>query len=64
MANYAADVAAVVHAIPNRKVVLVGHAMGGIVALEAARRIGAVSLASSRGLPENDRSAAHAEGAV
>jgi len=40
MANYAADVAAVVHAIPNRKVVLVGHGMGGIVALEAARLIG------------------------
>jgi pimeloyl-ACP methyl ester carboxylesterase len=41
MANYAADVAAVVHEIPNRKVVLVGHAMGGIVVLEAARLIGA-----------------------
>ena len=40
MANYAADVAAVVHEIPNRKVVLVGHGMGGIVALEAARLIG------------------------
>jgi pimeloyl-ACP methyl ester carboxylesterase len=40
MANYAADVAAVVHEIPNRKVVLVGHAMGGIVVLEAARLIG------------------------
>lgn len=41
MANYAADVAAVVHEIPNRRVVLVGHAMGGIVVLEAARLIGA-----------------------
>lgn len=41
MANYAADVAAVVHEIPNRKVVLVGHGMGGIVVLEAARLIGA-----------------------
>jgi pimeloyl-ACP methyl ester carboxylesterase len=40
MANYAADVAAVVHELPNRKVVLVGHAMGGIVVLEAARLIG------------------------
>jgi pimeloyl-ACP methyl ester carboxylesterase len=40
MANYAADVAAVVHEIPNRKVVLVGHAMGGIVVLEAARMLG------------------------
>jgi pimeloyl-ACP methyl ester carboxylesterase len=41
MANYAADVAAVVHEIPNRKVVLVGHAMGGIVVLEATHLIGA-----------------------
>jgi pimeloyl-ACP methyl ester carboxylesterase len=40
MANYAADVAAVVHELPDRKVVLVGHAMGGIVVLEAARLIG------------------------
>jgi pimeloyl-ACP methyl ester carboxylesterase len=40
MANYAADVAAVVHEIPNRRVVLVGHAMGGIVVLDAARLIG------------------------
>jgi pimeloyl-ACP methyl ester carboxylesterase len=40
LANYAADVAAVVHEIPNRKIVLVGHAMGGIVVLEAARLIG------------------------
>jgi pimeloyl-ACP methyl ester carboxylesterase len=39
--NYGADVAAVAHALPNGHVVLVGHAMGGIVALEAARRIGA-----------------------
>ena len=39
--NYGADVAAVVHEIANPKVVLVGHAMGGIVALESARRIGA-----------------------
>jgi pimeloyl-ACP methyl ester carboxylesterase len=41
MANYSADVAAVVHEIPDRKVVLVGHGMGGIVVLEAARLIGA-----------------------
>ncbi len=33
--------AAVVHEIPNAHMVLVGHAMGGIVVLEAARRIGA-----------------------
>lgn len=40
MANYAADVAAVVRAIANQRIVLVGHAMGGIVVLEAARTIG------------------------
>src|ERR1700722_1928921 len=40
MANYAADVSAVVHEIPNRRVVLVGHGMGAIVVLEAARLIG------------------------
>src|SRR6202021_4058635 len=34
MANYGADVAAVAHAIANPKIVLVGHAMGAIVALE------------------------------
>lgn len=41
MANYGADVAAVAHAIANPKIVLVGHAMGAIVALEAARTLGA-----------------------
>jgi pimeloyl-ACP methyl ester carboxylesterase len=40
MVNYGADVAAVAGAIPNRKIVLVGHAMGAIVALEAARTLG------------------------
>jgi len=40
MANYGEDVAAVVRQIPNRQVVLVGHSMGGTVALEATRRIG------------------------
>jgi len=40
MAHYAADVAAVARAIPNKKLVLVGHAMGGIVVLEAARTLG------------------------
>jgi len=40
MANYGADVAAVAHQIPAQKLVLVGHAMGGIVALEAARALG------------------------
>ena len=40
IANYAEDVVAVVHQIANRKVILVGHAMGAPVVLEAARRIG------------------------
>jgi pimeloyl-ACP methyl ester carboxylesterase len=40
MANYGADVAAVAHALPNKRIVLVGHAMGAIVALEATRLIG------------------------
>jgi len=40
MANYGEDVAAVVRQIPNHQVVLVGHAMGATVALEATRRIG------------------------
>jgi|SRR5581483_6341871 len=40
MANYGEDVAAVVRQLPNRQVVLVGHSMGGTVALEATRRIG------------------------
>jgi sigma-B regulation protein RsbQ len=41
IANYAADVAAVAQQIPNGKLVLVGHAMGALVVLEAAGRIGA-----------------------
>jgi pimeloyl-ACP methyl ester carboxylesterase len=40
MANYAADVVAVARAIPNKQLVLVGHAMGAIVALEATRKLG------------------------
>jgi pimeloyl-ACP methyl ester carboxylesterase len=40
MANYGEDVASVVRQIPNRQVVIVGHSMGGTVALEATRRIG------------------------
>lgn len=40
MANYGEDVAAVVRQLPNRRIVLVGHSMGGTVALEATRRIG------------------------
>lgn len=42
MPAFAADVAAVVEALPDHpQVVLVGHSMGGPVAVEAARRIGA-----------------------
>ncbi len=40
MANYGEDVAAVVRLLPNRQVIIVGHSMGGTVALEATRRIG------------------------
>ncbi len=40
MANYGRDVAAVVQKLANRKIVLVGHLMGGPVALEAARLVG------------------------
>jgi pimeloyl-ACP methyl ester carboxylesterase len=40
MANYGEDVASVVRQIPNRQIVIVGHSMGGLVALEATRRIG------------------------
>ncbi len=38
--NYGEDVATVVRQLSNRQVVLVGHSMGGAVALEASRRIG------------------------
>jgi pimeloyl-ACP methyl ester carboxylesterase len=40
MADFGADVAAVVGEIPAQRVVLVGHAMGGPVVLEAASRLG------------------------
>jgi pimeloyl-ACP methyl ester carboxylesterase len=40
MANYGEDVATVVRTLPNPRVILVGHSMGGTVALEADRRIG------------------------
>lgn len=36
---FGGDVAAVLETLPDRPVVLVGHAMGGAVALEAARRV-------------------------
>jgi pimeloyl-ACP methyl ester carboxylesterase len=40
IARYADDVAAVAKELPNRQIVLVGHSMGGPVALAAAPRIG------------------------
>lgn len=40
MANYGEDVAAVVRQLPNHQIIIVGHSMGGTVALEATRRIG------------------------
>lgn len=58
MGNYGEDVASVVRRIPNQQVILVGHSMGGVVALEATRRIGdrvigiiAVDALRSIGLP-------------
>lgn len=41
IANYAQDVAAVARAIPNTRLVLVGHSMGAVVALAAVPLIGA-----------------------
>lgn len=56
--NYGEDVATVVRQLRNQQVILVGHSMGGDVALEAARRIGdrvigiiAVDSLKSVGLP-------------
>jgi pimeloyl-ACP methyl ester carboxylesterase len=40
MGNYGEDVATVVRTLPNQQVILVGHSMGGTVALEATPRIG------------------------
>jgi pimeloyl-ACP methyl ester carboxylesterase len=61
--SFAGDVAAVVRALPERRVVLVGHGMGGAVALEAAgtlsgRVIGIIAVDSlqSIGLPPLPRS--------
>jgi pimeloyl-ACP methyl ester carboxylesterase len=58
MGNYGEDVATVVRQLQNRQIVLVGHSMGGVVALEASRRIGdrvigiiAVDALKSVGLP-------------
>lgn len=39
MAAYGHDVAAVIRSLPHRRIVLVGHSMGGYVALEAARLV-------------------------
>jgi len=57
IANYAQDVAAVARAIPNPRVVLVGHSMGADVALAAtpligARVIGVVALEALRSVGE------------
>jgi pimeloyl-ACP methyl ester carboxylesterase len=56
--NYGEDVATVVRQLRNKQVILVGHSMGGDVALEASRRIGdrvigiiAVDSLKSVGLP-------------
>jgi pimeloyl-ACP methyl ester carboxylesterase len=40
MGRFGQDVATALAAVPNRKMVLVGHSMGGPVALEAARLLG------------------------
>jgi len=40
MEKYGEDVATVVQRIPNQQVILVGHSMGGAVALEAAHTLG------------------------
>jgi pimeloyl-ACP methyl ester carboxylesterase len=40
MARFGQDVATAVSAVPNQKLVLVGHSMGGNVAVEAARLLG------------------------
>lgn len=56
--SYGEDVATVVRQLGNRQIILVGHSMGGAVALEATRRIGdrvigiiAVDSLKSIGLP-------------
>jgi len=40
MEKYGADVTTVLQRIPNQQLILVGHSMGGTVALEAARTLG------------------------
>jgi pimeloyl-ACP methyl ester carboxylesterase len=39
IASFGEDVAAVVRSLPDKRVILIGHSMGGPVALEAARRM-------------------------
>lgn len=62
MANYGEDVATVARRLPNQQIILVGHSMGGTVALEAAPRIGdrvigiiVVDALKSIGLPPTPR---------
>lgn len=64
MARYGEDVAAVVRQLPNPRVILVGHSMGGPVALEAASLLGervigiiGVDTFKSLGLPPPPRDA-------
>ncbi|GIR83279.1 MAG: hypothetical protein CM15mP84_10270 [Cellvibrionales bacterium] len=52
MANFGADVAAVAHALQLEDIILVGHSMGGQVALEAARVLKGASKWSWRRHPE------------
>jgi pimeloyl-ACP methyl ester carboxylesterase len=62
MENYGEDVAVVARQLPNQQLILVGHSMGGTIALEAAKRIGdrvigiiAVDALKSVGLPPTPR---------
>jgi pimeloyl-ACP methyl ester carboxylesterase len=66
IANYAQDVAAVVHEIPNPQLILVGHSMGATVALAATpvigqRVIGVVAVEALRSVGEPNLSAAEIE---
>jgi sigma-B regulation protein RsbQ len=66
IANYAQDVAAVVHEIPNQQLILVGHSMGATVALAATaligqRVIGVVTVEALRSVGEPTLSAAEIE---
>jgi sigma-B regulation protein RsbQ len=66
IANYAQDVAAVAHDIPNPRLVLVGHAMGAAVVLAAtpligSRVIGLIAVEALRSVGEPRLSAADIE---